>query len=60
MRVEFFPPDSVMEPRHWAPHDQVFAMMLGHGSIEWGRKRSALGHRAARVGWTANLTPDSV
>src|SRR5262247_4286540 len=42
MRVEFFPPDSVKEPRHWVRHDQAFAMMLGPGSIEWGSKRSAL------------------
>ena len=42
MRVEFVPPDSVTEPRHWIRHDQAFAMMLGPGSIEWGSKRSAL------------------
>src|SRR5215510_5559828 len=42
MRVEFFPPDSITEPRHWVRHDQAFAMMLGPGSIEWGSKRSAL------------------
>jgi AraC family transcriptional regulator len=42
MRVEFFRPDSVTEPRHWVRHDQAFAMMLGSGSIEWGSRRSAL------------------
>jgi AraC family transcriptional regulator len=42
MRVELFPPDPDTEPRHWVRHDQVFAKMLGHGSIEWGSKRSAL------------------
>ena len=42
MKVEFVPPDSVTEPRHWVRHDQAFAMMLGFGSIEWGSKRSAL------------------
>ncbi len=42
MKIEFFPPDSVTEPRHWLRHDQAFAMMLGHGSIEWGSSRSAL------------------
>jgi AraC family transcriptional regulator len=42
MRVELFQPDSETEPRHWARHDQAFAMMLGLGSIEWGSKRSAL------------------
>src|SRR5580698_8700760 len=42
MRVELFPPDPEIEPRHWVRHDQAFAMMLGPGSIEWGSKRSAL------------------
>ena len=42
MKIEFFPPDSVTEPRHWLRHDQAFAMILGPGSIEWGSKRSLL------------------
>jgi len=42
MRVEFVPPESVTEPRHAVHHDQVFAMMLGTGSIEWGSKRSTV------------------
>jgi AraC family transcriptional regulator len=42
MKIEFFPPDSVTEPRHWLRHDQAFAMILGSGSIEWGSKRSTL------------------
>jgi AraC family transcriptional regulator len=42
MKVELFPPDADTEPRHWVRHDQAFAMMLGPGSIEWGKKRSAL------------------
>src|SRR6201993_1760573 len=42
MKIEVFPPDSVIEPRHWVRHDQAFAMMLGRGSIEWGSKRSTL------------------
>ena len=42
MRVELFPPDTLTEPRHWVRHDQAFAMMLRHGSIEWGSKRTAL------------------
>jgi AraC family transcriptional regulator len=42
MRVEFFPSQSVTEPRHWVRHDQAFAMMLGTGSIEWGSRRSAM------------------
>jgi len=42
MKVELFPPDSVIEPRHWVRHDQAFVMMLGSGSIEWGAKASAM------------------
>src|ERR1700719_4923711 len=42
MKLELVPPDSATEPRHWARHDQAFAMMLEPGSIEWGSKRSAL------------------
>jgi len=42
MKIEFFPPDSVTEPRHWVRHDQAFAMMLGRGPIEWGAKPSEL------------------
>jgi AraC family transcriptional regulator len=42
MKVEFFPPESVTEPRHWMRHDQAFAMMLGRGSIEWGSRRSGM------------------
>ena len=42
MIVELFPPESDTAPRHWARHDQAFAMMLRPGSIEWGSKRSAL------------------
>ncbi len=42
MRVERFSPDPETEPRHWVRHDQAFAMMLRHGSIEWGSQRSAL------------------
>src|SRR5215470_9267149 len=42
MKLVLFPPESVTEPRHWARHDQAFAMMLGPGSIEWGSRRSAM------------------
>ena len=42
MRVEFFAPDSVTEPRHWVRHEEGLAMMLGPGSIEWGSKRSSM------------------
>ena len=42
MRVEFFPPDSVTEPRYWVRHEEGLAMMLGPGSIEWGSKRSSM------------------
>jgi len=30
MKVEFFPPNSVIEPRHWVRDHEAFAMMLGH------------------------------
>jgi AraC family transcriptional regulator len=42
MKVEFFPPESVTEPRHWVRHDQAFAMMVGPGSIERGSRRSTM------------------
>jgi AraC family transcriptional regulator len=42
MKIERFSPDPDTEPRHWARHDQAFAMMLRPGSIEWGSKRCAL------------------
>ena len=42
MRVVFFPPESVIGPRHWVRHDQASVMTLQPGSIEWGPKRSAL------------------
>jgi AraC family transcriptional regulator len=42
MRVEFFPCDSVTEPRYWVRHEEGFAMMWGPGSIEWGSKRSSM------------------
>ena len=42
MRVEFFPPDPVTEPRYWVRHEEGLAMMLGPGSIEWGSNRSSM------------------
>jgi AraC family transcriptional regulator len=42
MIVELVHPDFDKKPRHWARHDQAFAMMLRPGSIEWGSKRTAL------------------
>ena len=36
MRVEFKIPESVIEPRLWMQHEQVVAMVLRPGSIEWG------------------------
>jgi hypothetical protein len=42
MRVELFPPDSDTATHYCVQHDQVLAMMLQPGSIEWGSKRSAL------------------
>jgi len=50
MRVEFFPPDSVTEPRYWLRHEEGLAMMLGPGLIEWGSKRSSM----ERVDFAAN------
>jgi hypothetical protein len=38
MRVEFFPPNPVTEPRLSHPiHEEGLAMMLGPGSIDWAR-----------------------
>ena len=42
MRVEFFPPNPVTEPRYWVRHEEGLAMMLGPGSIELGSKRSSM------------------
>ena len=42
MRVEFFAPDSVTEPRYWVRHEEGLAMMLEPGSIEWGSRRSSM------------------
>jgi AraC family transcriptional regulator len=42
MRVEFRVPESVKEPRLWVQHDQVVAMVLRPGSIEWGLRRSEM------------------
>ena len=42
MIVELVHPDFDKKPRHWARHDQAFAMMLRPGSIEWGSKHTAL------------------
>jgi len=56
MRVEFFAPDSVTEPRHWVRHEEGLAMMLGPGSIEWGSKRSSM----ELTGQTDGLTGQTV
>ena len=42
MRVEFFPPNPVTEPRYWVRHEEGLAMMLGSGSIELGSKHSSM------------------
>lgn len=44
MRVEVKTPESVIEPRLWAEHQQVLAMVLRPGSIEWGSRPSEM-HR---------------
>ena len=36
MRVELKLPESVTEPRLWVWREQVLAMVLRPGSIEWG------------------------
>ena len=33
MRVEFFPPVSLTEPRYWVRHEEGLAMMLGPGFL---------------------------
>jgi AraC family transcriptional regulator len=42
MRVELKLPESVTDPRLWVQHEQVLAMVLRPGSIEWGLQRSEL------------------
>ena len=42
MRVELKVPESVTEPRLWVQHEQVVAMVLRPGSIEWGLRRSEM------------------
>lgn len=42
MRAELNLPESVSEPRLWAEHQEVLAMVLRPGSVEWGSLRSAL------------------
>jgi AraC family transcriptional regulator len=42
MQIEFVPPQSVIEPRHWARPEQVLAMVLRPGSIKMGVRRTEL------------------
>jgi len=42
MKVEFKVPESDTEPRLWVQHEQVLAMVLRPGSIEWGLRRSEM------------------
>jgi hypothetical protein len=35
MRVELTEPESVAEPRLWVEHQQVLALVLRPGSVEW-------------------------
>ena len=39
MKVEIKAPESVTEPRLWVQHEQVLAMVLQPGPIEWGLRR---------------------
>jgi hypothetical protein len=36
MRVELTEPESVAEPRLWVEHQQVLALVLRPGPVEWG------------------------
>jgi hypothetical protein len=40
MRVELTEPESVAEPRLWVEHQQVLALVLRPGPVEWGLRRS--------------------
>jgi AraC family transcriptional regulator len=42
MRVEITEPESVAEPRLWVEHQQVLALVLRPGSVEWGLRRSEM------------------
>jgi hypothetical protein len=42
MRVELTEPESVAEPRLWVEHQQVLALVLRPGSVEWGLRRSEM------------------
>jgi AraC family transcriptional regulator len=42
MQIEFVPPQSVTEPRHWVRSEQVLAMVLRPGSIKMGVRRTEL------------------
>jgi hypothetical protein len=42
MRVELTEPESVADPRLWVEHQQVLALVLRPGSVEWGLRRSGM------------------
>jgi AraC family transcriptional regulator len=42
MRVELIEPETVPEPRLWVEHQQVLALVLRPGSVEWGLRRSEM------------------
>ena len=47
MRVELTEPESVAEPRLWVEHQQVLALVLRPGSVEWGLRRSEMQRETA-------------
>jgi hypothetical protein len=42
MRVELTVPESIAEPRLWVEHQQVLALVLLPGSVEWGLRLAFL------------------
>jgi hypothetical protein len=42
MRVELTEPESVAEPRLWVERQQVLALVLRPGAVEWGLRRSEM------------------
>jgi hypothetical protein len=39
MRVELTEPESAIEPRLWVEYQQVLALVVRSGSVEWGLRR---------------------
>jgi hypothetical protein len=53
MRVELTEPESVAEPRLCVEHQQVLALVLRPGSVEWGLRRSEM--QRETVAWKTRL-----